>query len=98
MRVLFILAMLCGVVLFAGLAILMVVGIPISEDRVIVSRGLWPIISVLAAGACAAGIFMKPREFKATMQPIEPEAPPRAAWLDELKGSSSNVAKREGNE
>ena len=48
------------------------------------TRGIaWPIFFILAAGACAAGIFMSPREFRETVAPSEPQAP-RAAWLDDL--------------
>ncbi|HYD89730.1 MAG TPA: hypothetical protein VEA80_19770 [Vitreimonas sp.] len=83
-RKLWVLAMLAGVVLFAGLAIVMVAGVPIGDGRVIYSRGIWPIISVLTAGACAAGIFMKPREFREAMRPVEPEVK-EAAWLAEFR-------------
>lgn len=82
MRGLWVLLMIAGVIGFTGLAIVMFFGIPIGPDVAIRSRGLWPILSLFAAGACGAGIFMSPREFKQTMTP--PPPPPRPAWMDDL--------------
>lgn len=88
MRMVWVLAMIAGVIVFGGLAIVMVLGIPIGPDLYITSRGIWPIAALLAAGACAAGIFMKPGEFRETMQP--PPPPPRPAWMDDLAKRPSN--------
>ena len=82
MRALWVLMMIAGVIVFVGLAIVMVLGIPIGPNLYIQSRGIWPIAALLAAGACGAGIFMKPGEFRETMTP--PPPPARPAWMDDL--------------
>jgi hypothetical protein len=82
MRALWVLLMIAGVIVFGGFAIVMILGIPIGNDLEIRSRGIWPIAALLAAGACGAGIFMSPGEFRETMRP--PPPPERPAWMDEL--------------
>lgn len=94
MRMLWVLAMLAGVIVFVGLALVMVLGIPIGPNLGLHSRGIWPIAALLAAGICGAGIFMKPGEFRETMRP--PPPPERPAWMDELAKPSSTNDKRDG--
>jgi hypothetical protein len=81
MRLGWILLMAAGVVVFGAFAVIMPFGVQIG-DVVIRSRGIWPILSLMAAGICAAGIFMKPAEFRTLAEP-----PPikKAAWLEEMQ-------------
>ena len=90
-RVLWVLLMLGGVALFGVVATAL--WFMILSGRIL---GLLPIgvavLSLMATGACAAAMFMSPREVKEATK--EPELP-RPAWLDELKGSSSSAAARD---
>lgn len=76
-----------GTLVLGGLAVLTAYAIfydPETGGAQFSMRGIaWPIFFILGAGACAAGLFMSPREFRETVMPPEPP-PPRAAWLDDL--------------
>ena len=80
-------ACIIGMIVLGGLAVLtgyVIFYDPETGGVQFTTRGIaWPIFFILAAGACAAGIFMSPREFRETVMPSEP-TPPRAAWLDDL--------------
>jgi hypothetical protein len=88
MRALWILLMIGGVIVFGGFAVVAVLGIPIGNGMVVRSWSIWPFLSLLAAGACAAGIFMKPREFAETMKPDEPKV---ADWVKEMRSGQDTT-------
>jgi hypothetical protein len=84
--------MLAGVVVLGGLSVLIFYALLTAEDGPSGLRAfVWPTGLLLAAGACGAGIFMKPVEFKEAMRPIdpEPEAKP-AAWIEEIRKTSED--------
>lgn len=76
-----------GMIVLGGLAVLTAYVIfydPETGGAQFTTRGIaWPLFFILAAGACAAGIFMSPREFRETVTPPAPAAR-HAAWLDQL--------------
>ena len=82
MRVLWAIAMVCGVIVLGGLSIDIAFGL--WSARIFGTAWALPIVLLLGAGACAAGVFMRPGEFKAAIRPVEPEVK-RAAWLEELQ-------------
>jgi len=84
MRVLWILLMLSGVIVFGAIAGVFLFAILSRSVLGLLSlSGAIGLLSLMAAGACAAGIVMKPREFKDAMKPLEPEVK-QAAWLTQL--------------
>jgi hypothetical protein len=96
MRFLWVLLMISGVVVLGGLSLLRLYGLieaegvnALMQPRALIS-GLLPLFG---AGACAAGIFMKPSEFRKAMEPVQEEAPTPPAWLKEMQDRAS--AKRE---
>jgi hypothetical protein len=93
MRVLWVLMMIAGVIFFGGLALTMgMVFFSGAEELPGIRRAILPVMSLLAAGACGAGIFMKPSEFKAAMEPEEEEAP-TADWIKEMRREQDPTGK-----
>lgn len=89
-RALWVLMLFVGMLVLAGLA----VGLPFGlyqarENLLVVLLLIIPVtaLSVLffmGAGACAAGLFMRPRAFIEATKPNEPEVIP-LAWVRELR-------------
>lgn len=89
-RALWVLMLFVGMLVLAGLA----VGLPFGlyqarENLLVVLLLIVPVtaLSVLffmSAGACAAGLFMRPRAFIEATRPNEPEVIP-LAWVRELR-------------
>jgi hypothetical protein len=95
MRLLWVLLMIAGVVFFGGLALTMgLVFFSGLEELPNIRRAILPLLSLMAAGACAAGIFMKPQEFKAAMEPEEEEAP-AAEWIKEMRREQDSANDRD---
>jgi hypothetical protein len=91
MRVLWVLLMIVGVVVLGAMGVGRLYGLYLirGEPDLMALRFvptlLWSSLFLMGAGACAAGIFMRPSEFRDAME--EPPAE-RAPWLDELKPPS----------
>ncbi len=83
MRLLWILLMLVGVIGLGGAALVGFAGVEIA-GRVISFRPHIILLLLLGAGACAAGMFMSPREFKEATKPLGQTEVQRPAWLDDL--------------
>ena len=82
MRVLWIVLMLAGVVVFGVVSAVVWFTILSGTIPGVVGAAI-AILAPLAAGACGAGVFMKPREFRQMTKPLGSEVKP-AAWLDQL--------------
>lgn len=84
-------ACLIGVIVCGGLAVLMgyIAFLTAEAGGQISGRGLvWPIGLLLIAGACAAGIFMSPREFHAATK-TEVDAEP-AQWIRDMRAAKKS--------
>jgi hypothetical protein len=97
MRGVWIAACVIGIVVFGGLAVMMGYVAYLSAEAGASLGGraiLWPIGLLLAAGACAAGIFLTPREMQGLMTP-DPDPEP-AEWVKTLrsKGDAASNADR----
>lgn len=82
-----------GVIVLGGLSILMAYAIFLSVEAgatLSLRSVTWPAILILGAGACAAALFMTPREFQEATK-IEVDEEP-AEWIKDMR------SKREDNE
>ena len=95
MRTLWVLFMIAGVVVLGGAAVLGFAGIPIGS-QVVSLRPHIALFLLLAAGACAAGIFMKPREFQAAIRPEHEEEVVTADWIKEMRREQDSTNKPAG--
>ena len=100
MRVVWILAMLAGLLVFGSLAVLRLYGLYMQRDdpsfaALIPSGLLWSFLFLFGAGACAAGAFMSPREFQEATKPLPVK---RAAWLDEPNPNAPPDKRRDGDD
>ena len=87
MRVLFVLAMIVAVLVLGAASLYLYAAVIAAWQAgayLSIRALVLPTVLLLGAGACAAGIFMKPREFRAAMQPPSEEVKP-AAWIEQMR-------------
>ena len=92
-RALWVLMLFLGVLILAGLAVGLPFGLYQARENIllvlllIVPVTALSVIFFMGAGACAAGLFMRPRVFIEATKPNEVEVIPRA-WVHELRARS----------
>ncbi|MGD9814477.1 MAG: hypothetical protein AB7Q23_05165 [Hyphomonadaceae bacterium] len=92
MRGIWTVCMILGVALFGASAVLLAHAALSDPEALRTPRALVaPVLLIIMAGACGAGLFMSPREFKETLKQDEAEP---AEWVKQMRADTQEPDER----